>query len=492
MDAWLQLFGRIHPLVIHLPIGLLVGLAIVECVALVRKRPELRDASAILVWLAALSAVLAATAGWTLSHEDGYGGETIARHQRLGIALAIASVAMALLHGRERLAWAYRSVLLVAIGILLPAAHLGATLTHGEEFLALPRRVSPDAPSDAPATYAREIAPIFAASCTSCHGETKRKGGLALHSPEAVAKGGENGPVVVAGRPGASEMIRRLKLPLDAEDHMPPPNKPQPTHAEIARIEAWIATGAHFDATPATTHAPADLRPLRAALVHVEPLDEPSDLLRADFAATAASTTDVEAARLLEPVLAHVGDLALARSRISDATLALLARMPRLQRLDLRGTPVTDAGIAALAGHARLEELVLAQTRLTDAAVEPLLAMPALKKVWLWKSGVGPDAIARLRERRPTLTVDAGDARDSAAAEVEPAVQVATPAPLSSPAAPPPPLSLGPVNATCPVSGTPVDATYTIVFRGKVVGFCCAKCPAQFWAEPAKFESKLP
>jgi YHS domain-containing protein len=44
----------------------------------------------------------------------------------------------------------------------------------------------------------------------------------------------------------------------------------------------------------------------------------------------------------------------------------------------------------------------------------------------------------------------------------------------------------------CPVSGSAVDANYRVVFRGRVIGFCCAKCPTQFWANPAQYESKLP
>src|SRR3989442_10061653 len=48
-------------------------------------------------------------------------------------------------------------------------------------------------------TYAKDIRPLFEASCFRCHGDEKQKGELRLDSLEAVLKGGEDGKVVVAG-----------------------------------------------------------------------------------------------------------------------------------------------------------------------------------------------------------------------------------------------------------------------------------------------------
>jgi YHS domain-containing protein len=42
------------------------------------------------------------------------------------------------------------------------------------------------------------------------------------------------------------------------------------------------------------------------------------------------------------------------------------------------------------------------------------------------------------------------------------------------------------------VTGKLVDPAYQVVFKGKLVGFCCPKCPEAFWADPTKYESKLP
>jgi YHS domain-containing protein len=298
----------------------------------------------------------------------------------------------------------------------------------------------------------------------------------------------------VASKPGESEVIRRLRLPLDDEHHMPPDTKPQPTAAEIGVIAQWIAEGAKFDAVAGAEPAkgPSAPSPVRVeperpapsaealaelakAQVHVEAISKDSSLLWIDFSASASATGDAEAAALLEPVLDFVGDLCLSRSMVTDKTVKLAARMPNLARLDLRATGVTDAGIAALAGHPSLKELVIPQTKLTDAAVPHLLKIDKLRKVYLWNSGVTIQGIGRLRLGGEDLVIEAGDAGEARPLETE---GKAVPAK--------PPIS----NTACPVTGKPVDPAFQLVHQGRSIGFCCSKCMASFLADPAKYESK--
>jgi mono/diheme cytochrome c family protein/YHS domain-containing protein len=288
--------------------------------------------------------------------------------------------------------------------------------------------------------------------------------------------------------------------------------------ARPARAPATTAPAAP-SASPIVNVAAADsaaLAALQAHFVHVEPVVQGTNLLRLNFAAAAARTTDAEAVRLLEPVLEQIESLSLSRCRVGDETMALLAGAPHLRRLDLRASQVTDAGVAALARVSSLRELVLTGTRLSDEAVEHLLSMPSLRRVYLWKSGLGKDVVSRLRRQRPDLHVDAGDTPLATSIEVEPEIKFTSEAPLpqSQPAgsvAANTPSTLTPagasnsdsapsssaaklvvVNTTCPISGKPVDARYSIVHNGRVIGFCCPNCPGQFWADPAKYEAKLP
>ncbi len=519
--SWIGVFGRLHPVLVHLPIGFLLALAVLEWVAHSRRSSLPRATVSVVVWIAALSAVFTAVTGYALSFEEGYATSAVTLHMRFGIAVALASVVLAIVHLRASEGTrgagltAYRVLLGLTVLLVLPTGHLGGTITHGEDFLTAPfhevvkhdgARVlaaetppkpgaEPAAPAAETISFARDVAPIFAARCTACHGDTKRKGGLSLKDSASILAGGRNGPVIAPGKTAESEMLRRMRLPADDDDHMPPAEKPQPTAEEIARVEKWIAAGAVFDASdtqprnaaadvvkPASaprvaSNDPAAVETLRARLVHAEPLARDSSLLIVSFSAVAKDTGDAEAAELLEPLLAQTADLSLARTRITDASMQLFARMPNLSRLDVRDTAVTDGGVKALAGHAQLAELVLARTKLSDAAIDALLALPALKKVFVWNSGLSVQALARLRLQRPDLAIEAGAASDARPLETEKDFVLA---------------KATPVNRICPVTGQPVDPAQQIVFKGRVVGFCCPKCPAAFLADPAKYESKLP
>src|SRR6266852_1507558 len=67
-----------------------------------------------------------------------------------------------------------------------------------------------DSPSDAGKVefFERNIRPILANSCFSCHGPEKQKAGLRLDSRAALLAGGDNGPVIVPGKAQASMLIK--------------------------------------------------------------------------------------------------------------------------------------------------------------------------------------------------------------------------------------------------------------------------------------------
>lgn len=93
-------------------------------------------------------------------------------------------------------------------------------------------------------TFAKDILPIFKASCTKCHGEMKRKGGLRLDSLEATLKGGENAPNVVKGDSAKSTLVHTIAR-LDADSAMPPDGKGDPlTKEQVGLVRAWIDQGA--------------------------------------------------------------------------------------------------------------------------------------------------------------------------------------------------------------------------------------------------------
>ncbi|CAG1008054.1 hypothetical protein PHYC_03513 [Phycisphaerales bacterium] len=504
LEQLLQFLGRVHPLVLHLPIGLVGGLAACELIALVRRKPIDPPLRRTLAWLAAASAALAAASGLFLSREDAYSGQTLDLHLWLGVSTAAGTLCAAALlsRGMHR---PYAVLLILSTAVMLPTGHLGGTMTHGEDFLFEPFRDA--APHVEPASpgvsmYRAQVAPILAARCANCHGGTRHKAGLRLNSPEGILAGGDSGSAIEPGDVENSEILVRLKLPPDDSDHMPPKQKGQPTAEEIAIIERWIAEGARFDGgepvpvvaeaapapppPPARAQPPADaLERLRAAQVHVEVADPQTGLFWVSFGA-AAGTTDAEAAALLTPLKDCIADLSLARTATGDATLGVIAGMTELRTLDMSGTAVTPAGIGSLQALANLEELRLTRTRLDDQAVEAIRSLTPLKRLFVWNAGVSEPALQSLRAARPDLAINAG-AEPAEPVGVEPEFALTSTAPVPGTVTP---AMLEPVNAVCPVSGAPVDLKYLVVNENRVVGFCCEKCAAKFLVEPTKFTVK--
>ena len=58
--------------------------------------------------------------------------------------------------------------------------------------------------------FERDIRPLLAERCVSCHGEKKQKAQLRLDRRAEAMKGGENGPVIVAGKPGESALLKAV------------------------------------------------------------------------------------------------------------------------------------------------------------------------------------------------------------------------------------------------------------------------------------------
>jgi hypothetical protein len=106
----------------------------------------------------------------------------------------------------------------------------------------------------APPDYARDVAPIFAKYCNSCHAGEEPEGKLVLESHAAAMKGGEHGAVIAPGKSGESRMIRMLSGEL--KPSMPPEDNERPTPAEIAVLKVWIDAGAKGPAGETPPSAP--------------------------------------------------------------------------------------------------------------------------------------------------------------------------------------------------------------------------------------------
>ena len=267
--ALAQFLGRFHPLVVHVPIGLLVLVPVLELAGAFGRRDDLRTAAGFVLNLAVAAALAAALDGWLLARSGGYSGPLVVRHLWCGTGLAALGLAAAAARARfaaDRDSWPafvflYGPLLAGTVALMAWTGHQGGQLSHGETFLTeyLPGRLrvwlhlpapaparpaAPAAPAAARTLYAERIAPIFTRSCVSCHGPAKVKGDLRLDSYAGLMRGGKGGGEIVPWQPAQSELVRRLTLPPDDDERMPSNGKNPLTASEIRQIEDWIAAGA--------------------------------------------------------------------------------------------------------------------------------------------------------------------------------------------------------------------------------------------------------
>jgi mono/diheme cytochrome c family protein len=105
--------------------------------------------------------------------------------------------------------------------------------------------------AEQPPDFSRDIRPVLEQHCFKCHGSDKQKGGLRLDQKASVLKGGESGePAIVPGDIGRSHLLQ-LIVSTDPDEMMPP--KGERLKAEqVALLNKWVETGAHWiDTSPA-------------------------------------------------------------------------------------------------------------------------------------------------------------------------------------------------------------------------------------------------
>lgn len=269
-----SLFGRLHPVVVHLPLG--VAAFAVLAAAAAALRPAAVPAAARLVRpaiaFAFASAVLAVVLGALLAREGGVPAGGLAAHRTLALAatvlLAAAVLAPSFVGPRPS-----RLLVLLAAGALGAAGHFGGALTHGDDYLRAPWAAllgdrAGHAPADAGApaaapdggaetVYAAAVAPLLARRCGRCHGDAKQKGGLRVDSLEALVRGGKHGPAVVAGHAEVSPLVARARLPEGDDGHMPPEGEPGFAPGELEALALWIDRGASVTLRLADVLVPA-------------------------------------------------------------------------------------------------------------------------------------------------------------------------------------------------------------------------------------------
>lgn len=111
-----------------------------------------------------------------------------------------------------------------------------------------------------------------------------------------------------------------------------------------------------------------------------------------DFQITKGGSVDPKAKDLTLIPAAHLGHYRI----VDDDTLKRFAERPEIRIVSLRGTRITNAGLAHLHALDRLEDLDLAETQVDDAGLEELKKLKSLKRLNLSSTQVTPAGVKNL------------------------------------------------------------------------------------------------
>ncbi|MBA4850824.1 FN3 associated domain-containing protein [Emticicia sp. BO119] len=436
IPVWISPFGRLHPALLHLPIGFSVILVIF---LFFKKEFEPKSYTffvKLILIITAVTSCITALMGFFLSKEGGYDAKLLQWHKWTGVGVSLFTYALTWFY--EELSQKTRAMQLLSAGgliLFILAGHFGAAITHGENYVFEAFETKEKVPifSQDSSMYRAAILPILEKKCMSCHNDQKVKGELNMSSIAKILKGGKHGVLWKAGDTLNSILLKRVYLPIEQKEHMPPKGKEQLTFDEIALLTAWIKEGADMKKAVKNYVPLSKARSLafkisggsRSEKVYsfseisentlaevntpfcvVTPLATGSPALEAEF--FVSRKFDRKSLENLLKVQEQLVELSLAKMPVTDADINLIAKFPNLEKLNLNQTDITGATLDQLTQCRHLSSVALSGTKINKAQLQKLMALPALTEVFVWNTSLDSVAIQELTKKYPKVAIDAG------------------------------------------------------------------------------------
>lgn len=448
VSGMVYFLGRFHPLVIHFPVVLVLLVLVLELVRWLRLWMVNAATLAFLLVIALIGSLTSLGLGFMLYYTGEYVGSTMQQHLWGGVLLtATLSIALYFFLSYHRSASKgvyalYISFLTIANLALIFTSHQGGSLTHGSEFLTeyMPRLIQAEEkwepkPMEAMLVYEDMIVPFLDKKCMSCHNENKAKGGLIMTSYEALLKGGKSEhPTLTPGMLTNSDMYRRVMLPAEDDDHMPPDGKVPLNEDEIALLAWWIEEGADPGLKVQEAILDTNIQPLietyRAELevqqrarflqtqslekliqtvstggqyvLQVDPYEEASIALSMPFPPAAFEDEDLLSA---QPLFPRISKASFIGSNITDDALYHIGQMTTLRELYLQQTPIKGEGLIHLSNLQNLKLLDLSKTNITDGQLLHVLRLPVLEDLYLNGTNISPSILEAIQQNQPDLNI---------------------------------------------------------------------------------------
>ena len=444
----LNFIGRFHPVVLHLPIGFFVLLAIFELITPVYS--NFKEAATFILVLTIGVTMVAVITGILLAYASGSDEPLVVYHMRVSLILGILTLGLGVLKlygGKAITTIGYKVTLLACLLMLFVSSHNGGSITHGEDYLTkhMPNslktlfgleveEVKMVASVDDLVVYSDVVHSIFEQNCNSCHNPNKKKADLDMETYEGLLKGGEMGYSIAAGDLDDSELYYRITLPHDDEDFMPTDGKPPLSDTEVEVVGWWIKTGAapfktvgeHSD-VPATVYGyfqtmfdsmvseeelerrkeeRAELYEGLTALheeigLIVIPIESEASEFSIETFAIQKTFDDATLAKLV-PYADKVVEANFSNTQLTDQALDSLLQFENLRILNLSKTKIQGQQFNKLASLQNLESLNLYGTQLSTERVNELSQLTQLKNLYLFQTDLYEASVLdQLKESLP-------------------------------------------------------------------------------------------
>jgi uncharacterized membrane protein len=245
----LQNFGYTHPLhptLTHLPIGTVIAVFLFRLGATLFSWHQLVVTARhciILAFIFVFPTILLGYMDWQYFH-----GGTWSFVFKMKIIFAITlvillSVSM-LLHSKKSAASKLiSSIYLLCFLTVVGLGYFGGEIAFGASAQTKDKAVKGDVQAEKPkdkVSFA-DVKEIFDRKCSTCHKGDNAAARLQLNTYEQVMRGSENGPVVISGKPGESELV--LRIEGKSEPSMPF-RQPLLPDDDIQTIVRWVTQGA--------------------------------------------------------------------------------------------------------------------------------------------------------------------------------------------------------------------------------------------------------
>ncbi len=429
----LQPLGRMHPLVLHFPIGLLVLVGLFQFLRNEIDPQSFRKIHRFTLHITVFSTAIAALMGFFLSQEDGYASLMMTQHKWTGIAVSFLAYGLLLLEPyQSKIKWAFPATLVVSLLVLIVAGHLGASITHGSDFVWSPLMTKKPQITEQTPIFEASIQPILEDKCYSCHNNSKTKGDLNMTSVELLTRGGENGPIWKAGDAMNSHMVQRALLPLEDEEHMPPEGKEQLTPTEINVLVHWIDAGADTELTFADISEQDTLYQLTMEYVEetlettfsepqyefsfvsnetleslnnpfrsVSPVSSSSPALQAQIFVRQAYQENYLTD--LQKVKDQIISLNLTNLPITDEDISTITQFVHLEKLILNGTDITGNTLSYLENCQKLTSLAVSNTQVGENLEKALTSLSSLEEVYVWNTQIPNSLLVEWEKQYPNI-----------------------------------------------------------------------------------------